>query len=228
MMPPSTISTTACPLHAAPPLPTARERPILFSAPMVRALLDGSKTQTRRIMKPQPAPNHPHDGGTVWVQQDGLHVPVGSVGHLTVREKQGLRCPYGLPGERLWVRETHAKIIGQSGGWIETDYRATYTHGDRLGDSLGIRKKWTPSIHMPRDASRIDLEVTGVRVERLRDITPADAIAEGIELKLKADRSFAVYDEVCRFAALWQSAYGPGSWWINPWVWIVEFRRLPR
>jgi hypothetical protein len=144
-----------------------KERPILFSAPMVRALLEGRKTQTRRIVKPKPS--HVDAGGRTGAV-------IGKfAGHVECL------CPYGMPGELLWVRETFAKIPGQTRDWIETDYRATYTHGDRLGDSLGIKKKWTPSIHMPRAASRITLRITDVRVERLQSISEDDAIAEGID-----------------------------------------------
>lgn len=205
------------------------ERPILFSGPMVRALLDGSKTQTRRPLYvvtknfgsacfdrryPPPLldferPQHgPGEGFTLsgW------------------RKAQ--------PGDRLWVRETFAKIDGQTRPWIETDYRATYTHGDRLGDRLGIRKKWTPSIHMPRAASRITIEVIAMRVERLQAISETDAIAEGVErseaeVTLAAQR-FLIRQSihVDRYARLWDSINGAGSWDANPWVWVIEFRRV--
>lgn len=113
-----------------------KERPILFSGPMVRALLAGTKTQTRRVVKTQPS-----------VLGDEFPGPRGRNGvsrayfpHLDFhRAAMPEVCPYGQPGDRLWVRETFCKIIGQSGGWIETDYRATYNHGFRLGDSLVSR-----------------------------------------------------------------------------------------
>lgn len=194
-----------------------KERPILFSGAMVRALLAGTKTQTRRVVK---------------FQGKDLETLLGL-------KNQAACCPYGQPGDRLWVREAFCKIIGQSGGWIETDYRATYNHGFRLGDTLSLKKRWTPSIHMPRDASRITLEITDVRVERLQDISEADAIAEGIE---RLDDFFdcpcyRAYDEpqgsdvvfpddpIGSYASLWTSINGPGSWDANPWVWVVEFRR---
>jgi hypothetical protein len=127
----------------------------------------------------------------------------------------------------LWVRETFAKIDGQTRPWIETDYRATYTHGDRLGDRLGIKKRWTPAIHMPRAASRITLEITGVRVERLQDISEADAMAEGCRKPIPVCE-----DDDCSYRAdyerLWESINGPGSWDANPWVWVLEFRRPPQ
>jgi len=190
------------------------DRPILFSAPMVRALLNGTKTQTRRVVKR-------------FEVRAGMPEP----------EMQSLLrcCPYGAPGDRLWVRETFAKIDGQTQPWIETDYRATYTHGDRLGDSLGIKKRWTPAIHMPRAASRITLDVTGVRVERLQDISEADARAEGIveHQTLRPGTRACNVDGGMMHATgpvqvyqwLWDSINGPGAWDTNPWVWVVEFRR---
>lgn len=188
-----------------------KERPILFSGPMVRALLAGTKTQTRRVVKMK----HYHQ---IEERDDGSPWPWMYDGER--EENSWMHCPYGQPGDRLWVREAFCKIIGQSGGWIETDYRATYTHGFRLGDSLGIRKKWTPSIHMPRDASRITLELTGVRVERLQDISEADAQAEGAY----TDPACPAYDA---YRDVWEQINGPGSWAANPWVWAIEFRRLP-
>jgi hypothetical protein len=194
-----------------------KERPILFSAPMVRALLDGTKTQTRRAWREQP--------------------PVGvKVGYVPGQTKS----PYGAVTDRLWVREAFAKIDGQTQPWIETDYRATYTHGDRLGDTLGIKKRWTPSIFMPRNASRINLEITEVRVERLQDISAADALSEGIKINIDAKTKQplmrmtgkfppAQYIEgnglvIAEYASLWESINGPGSWVANPWVWAVSFK----
>lgn len=189
-----------------------KERPILFSAPMVCALLAGTKTQTRRVVKPQP--HIVEEGGSVV----GVHTPDdqrhGRLGKM-------LYCPYGRPGDRLWVRETFARIDGQQQPWIETDYRATYTHGDRLGDSLGIKKRWSPSIHMPRHASRITLEVTGVRLERLQDISASDARAEGIGRNQCPD-----WHAVADYRELWSQINGRGSWDANPWVWVVEFKRI--
>ena len=176
-----------------------------MSAPMVRALLNGTKTQTRRVVKR-------------FEVRAGMPEP----------EMQSLLrcCPYGAPGDRLWVRETFAKIDGQTQPWIETDYRATYTHGDRLGDSLGIKKRWTPAIHMPRAASRITLEVTGVRVERLQDISEADAKAEGITAPCYPENGGASYALAYRF--LWDSINGADAWERNPFVWCVSFRVIER
>ena len=205
-----------------------KEHPILFSAPMVRALLNGSKMQTRRVCKPAQAASLSHVVDCPhgqWGDEDGDVL---------------FKSPYGVLGDRLWVRETHAKIIGQSGGWIETDYFATYKHGDRLGDSLGVKKRWTPSIHMPRAASRINLEVTGVRVERLQDISEADALAEGVEALDSAmgcfyknyltsngyEHHFTCGSTVESYRTLWESINGAGGWAANPWVWVVEFQRI--
>ena len=189
------------------------ERPIIFSAPMVRAILAGTKTQTRRVVKFKPWHQiEQRDDGTPW---PWMYDDDRAADHW-------VPCPYGQPGDWLWVRETFAKIDGQTQPWIETDYRATYTHGDRLSDSLGIKKRWTPAIHMPRAASRITLEVTGVRVERLQDISETDTVAEGIPAGEVSP------DDAGRFAyrLLWESLHGSGSWDANPWLWVVEFKRI--
>lgn len=155
-----------------------KERPILFSGAMVRALLDGSKPQSPARTECVTTYHHPGPRPHFYANGIGGKDPQSPEQRIL---DWPIPCPYGEPGDRLYVRETFVKIIGQSGRWIETDYQATYCHGDRLGDSLDIRKKWTPSIHMPRDASRILLEITSVRVERLNDISEADAQADGIE-----------------------------------------------
>lgn len=151
-------------------------------------------------------------------------------------------CPYGEVGDRLWVRETFCPVYPQDPSYnggepIEYDYAATYQHGDRLGDSLGVKKVWKPSIHMPRVASRILLEVTGVRVERLQDISEADAIAEGIENNPRLDPAgrchWRVYGKPstgtnvpeASYQSLWEDINDPGSWDTNPWVWVIEFKR---
>ena len=198
-----------------------RERPILFSGAMVRAILAGAKTQTRRVINPQPQP---------WGQHGGLQLP-GYCASTDDAFRHGapiFKSRFGLPGARLWVRETFAKIDGQTQPWIETDYRATYTHGDRLGDSLGVKKRWTPAIHMPRAASRITLEVTAVRVERLQDISEADAMAEGVDGSDFSMSHAAGCGPSARgaFRELWESINGQDSWDANPWVWVVSFQRI--
>jgi hypothetical protein len=202
------------------------DRPILFSAPMVRALLAGTKTQTRRIVKPQPSLSSTE----AFLGLDGIW----RFSHPTARgpvshEADDVRCPYGQPGDRLWVRETHY-IIGEVG---EVFYRAT--NDSSLSPPLQWHGRWKPSIHMPRAASRITLEVTGVRVERLQDISEEDAQAEGlIPLSDGSDRTWTV-DGTARseyetareaYRHLWEDINGFGSWDSNPWVWAVEFKRL--
>lgn len=217
-----------------------KERPILFSAPMVRALLAGTKTQTRRVMKDQP-PHQPE----VW--QGSLNramtKPVMAAAWDADDGSHQCLCPYGVPGDRLWVREAFTKVDGQTHPWIATDYRATYTHGDRLGDHLGVKRRWTPSIHMPREASRILLEIISVRVERLQEISEADAKVEGIDRQFD-DGPWRDYlndgywfpgstgtprlqsSPVLSYRSLWESINGPGSWDANPWVWVIEFKRV--
>lgn len=227
-------------------------KPIIFSAPMVRAILSGTKSQTRRVMARQKKHDftdytlfgqegHPDDEAE---RRGGWSQPWVAIEHAPDwpdgKEDQ-CHCPYASHrGDRLWVRETFARIDGQTRPWIETDYRATYKHGDRLGDTLGIKKWWTPSIHMPRHASRITLEVTGVRIERLQEISEADALAEGVFKKVGAtpigdDVETATGGELIyalptqareEYRRLWESINGPGSWAVNPWVWVVEFKHL--
>lgn len=194
-----------------------KERPILFSAPMVRALLSGSKTQTRRIMKPQPEKCPPDYSrpGHLWpcrIHQTMLHVEKelqnleGSWEGLA-----GAACPYGREGDRLWVRETFGRA------WHHAQPPFFYRASDE--NSVGSHPEfdgWKPSIHMPRAASRIMLEIVSVRVERLNDISEADAAAEGAPVHFKSSRD--------NFCALWQQINGPGSWNANPWVWVVEFK----
>ena len=197
-----------------------KERPILFSAPMVRAILDGRKTVTRRIVKAR---------DLEWMDvHQGLREPDNAE-----------RCPYGQPGgDRLYVRETWAAPHAYDHlppRLIPQDARIHYAATEDRGGLL-----WRPSIHMPRWASRITLEVTGVLVERLQDISEKDAQAEGIE---RTEDFFGcpcwrVYgepdgadvvapdDPIGSYRSLWESINGPGSWEANPWVWVVSFRRL--
>lgn len=192
------------------------ERPILFSAPMVRAILGGRKTQTRRLVKPQP---QVYGADDAW--------------GLTFRDKCGggsdwltKYCQYGQPGDRLWVRE---KFLVETSGSCRYDaeglspgeypdwlQRASIVHYAATTDltSLG---NWKPSIHMPRWASRITLEIRSVRVERLHEISVNDVRAEGV----------GPQDEP--FVYLWDSINGkkPGaSWESNPWVWVIEFKKI--
>ena len=214
-----------------------KERPILFSAPTVRAILDGQKTQTRRIVKPQPyitknevkcwgpptdgkkyLPNGPRSatGGVLWSFTDLI----------------GRYCPYGVPGDRLWVRETWAAPGWDDSRISEIDHRASLVYRADDPEKHEDDGTWHPSIHMPRWASRITLEITGVRVERLRNISEEDAIAEGVENI--APNQWRDYEDgrtvICpcgSFRTLWTKINGRESWDANPWVWVVEFRRLP-
>ncbi len=188
-----------------------KERPILFNAPMVRALLANTKTQTRRIVKAR---------DLEWMDvHQGLREPDNAE-----------RCPYGQPGDRLWVRETfgHFERNENFAPGCDVFYRAD-------GESLAV-EPWRPSIHMPRWASRITLEITSVRVERLQEISIEDAKAEGawgpddsIVQKVADYFGTDIFSANPRkaFQMLWESINGPDSWAANPWVWAIEFRRVP-
>lgn len=216
-----------------------RERPILFNADMVRAVLDGRKMQTRRVMKVQP-----HAG-----VRNSPFVKSG------IEDGHGkeLVCPFGEVGDRLWVRETwsvvnhafdddglmidyvpdrpakavHEKPFGRGYYSGHAIYAADggFTWGDDDGCADG-RSCWKPSIHMPRWASRITLEITGVRVERLNSMTEKGALAEGC---LGGHDSIPGYQYSAtpheHFHHVWQSIYGADSWQANPWVWVIEFKR---
>ena len=216
-----------------------KERPILFNAPMVRAILDGSKTQTRRVVKPQP--DWVNENAGCGIATGGGIMPSPRSDWLHWRGSRLLRpeprCPYGLPGDRLWVRENFAIVprtaYARSDGVQQTlrpddDHDAAIYRAGWDRSNGGFR--WRPSIHMPRWASRILLEITDVRVERLQDISEADAQAEGVKVD---GNGHAVRDDVVNvggartaFAELWESINGPDSWSANPWVWVIEFRRI--
>lgn len=206
--------------------------PILFSTPMVQAVLDGRKTQTRRVIKKQPdLKRHRQikravilDGKSreTWIYDDGVSLRQDSV-----------KCPYGQPGDVLWVRETfvsynvpvkHPKVDE-----IEYEYKA---------DETPVKFRWKPGIHMPKAACRIFLKVKSVRVERLQDISETDAIDEGIEREpglpfvvrwkdyLNTDEELEFPES--SFSTLWKSINGSESWDANPWVWVIEFERIER
>lgn len=225
-----------------------KERPILFSAPMVRAILDGTKTQTRRIMKPQPTVSE--DG---WFSWNG-HAPNSPYGAYATNhiDKESLRLfvgpssPFGKPGDRLWVRETWGLEVRAHGGGTGEFYTYRATNPDavycKCADGSSIPIKWKPSIHMPRKASRILLEIVGVRVERLNDISEEDAKAEGLKyhslyrewggvephpassISLPQWRWYETPKKA--FSNLWESINDKGSWDANPWVWVIEFKRI--
>ena len=203
-----------------------RSRPILMSALMVRALFDGRKTQTRRPVRNVNAQDHPFVG--TFDVRGGLPLVVFSdAPNDQVISRIEAKCPYGQPGDLLWVRETTA--FWWSGGKATSvlGYRADVNdpHGDGFGcdDPWWLSCDWTPSIHTYRWASRLTLELTEMRVERLQDISEADAIAEGTEAVLvPPDGGSAPYVEGYRM--IWESINGPASWEANPWVWCLSFR----
>lgn len=224
----------------------SEERPILFNGEMVRAILDGRKTQTRRVIKFKYGQHVDEDldkpNGPMWLWQMDKY-----------GEYHRWPCPYGQPGDTLWVRETVADVNSEMGptllykdgrmvGWedfcteFDRDYGAgpSFHYGKYPGmkndwtawwsdiDLKGEGGHWTPSIHMPRWASRITLEITDVRVERIQGISGIDALAEGIE---------SVYgkgSDITDFKELWDSINEKRGfgWDKNPWVWVINFRRL--
>lgn len=239
-----------------------KEHSILFSTPMVRALLEGHKTQTRRMVKPAPPTVEAvrkRSGSDFSIFDDtNGRLPFRVGGPVwAVRDLMGMepetspewRSRYGVAGDRLWVRETWcghwgnaqpgARTITESGEILQTGHKHArasveyplhlYYRADRNETPLP-HLKWTTPIHMPRWASRITLEVTGLRVERLHDISEADAKEEGI-FQLwpgawhwqKSNIGAGVTPRTA-FAALWESVNGVDSWRTNPWVWVVEFR----
>lgn len=212
-----------------------KARPILFSAPMVRALLAGTKTQTRRTVK---WPGHAEpDGVEAHEELSGEFAP-----WLNGERLHTIECPYGAPGDLLWVREAFTRVpatayrmsegVQQAVNPDDRDEAAIYAAGwDR---SI---PKWKPSIHMPRWASRLTLEITDVRVERLQAISVADADAEcfggGFPWRALPELFPEPYERwgelsipEC-YARLWEHINGPGSWDANPWVWAVSFKVHP-
>lgn len=199
-----------------------KEHPILFSSPMIRAILAGTKTQTRRIVNPQPT-----------LGEHGWSWPSGRCKSMVSIPEMGCLGPYGSRGNRLWVREAfycddYRYPDGPRSELIAAiEYRAdheccNWEAGCPCSDDNG-RSSWRPSIYMPRWASRITLEVTDVRVQRLQDISEDDARTEGVdEIKAKVptalDAFHLVWDEINGKRAPWSS---------NPWVWAISFRRLP-
>lgn len=227
-----------------------KEIPILFSTPMVQAILAGRKTMTRRVVKPQPDTEHKPSLVPRSLQNEndwGKWYWDSPEGETILKP-----CPYGKPGDLLWVRESMYQV------WEEgVFYSADNTPWDCPADfAYRSGNCAIPSIHIPKAAARIWLEVTGVRVERLHEINPHDACNEGVEYwnidgeameggELQADfknytwterkernpnyedRNFPTFaNAVDSFRTLWQSINGPGSWEANPWVWVVSFRVL--
>ncbi|EPS0123060.1 TPA: hypothetical protein MXU94_003499 [Escherichia coli] len=195
-----------------------KERGMIFNDEMVRAILGGNKTQTRRIVEEK------------------------FYGRAVAAELLAKHCPYGQPGDRIWVRETY-RVHGKATDVATLVYRASVRNSwteqtHRVPAEVcnkPVSEKWTPSIHMPRWASRILLEITNVRVERLNDISECDARDEGVPPAgsllpdhpgtfLTPNGDFAMAKVA--FQRLWESIYGEESWSANPWVWVIEFERI--
>lgn len=202
-----------------------RERPILFNADMVSAVLDGRKTQTRRLLTPHHLKmiDAAASAGECYPLESGRQ-------HANSQSYYREWCPFGAVGDRLWVRETfrvHSRATdvatlvykaSEQQSWTQQTHRVPIEKCNKPA----VVDTWTPSIHMPRWASRITLEITGVRVERLQSISEEDAKAEGVktECSVIGDKHFL------GFRSLWKSIYGDDSWQANPWVWVVEFKRV--
>lgn len=194
-----------------------KERPILFNAEMVRAILEGRKTQTRRLIKRQP---RKIPAGWYWeTSKHWFPFTEHDAKNLMLPGKEQIDCPYGQPGDRLWVRETSRLMSGGPGKIVNIGYLAD---GGQSGFiTTENRKPYlftrnTPSIHMPRWASRILLEITNVRVERIQEISWIDLETEGNK---------GVPNDLKNFIERWNKIY-PGSWDRNDWVWVVEFKKV--
>lgn len=210
---------------------------MIFNGEMVRAILDGRKTQTRRIVKSDCMDIGEKDDGTRWPWRE--HDNGGDYWYL---------CPFGAVGDRIWVREAWQSIHDSADEFGHVEER-TYAPSipkekDRYWHTVYAeyfgnenredrRFPWRPAIHMPRWASRITLEITGVRVERLNSISQEDAQAEGMELTgwrptySDPDSGGEFCTPYDNFAQLWESIYGEESWKANPWVWVIEFKVVP-
>ena len=220
-----------------------KEHPILFQGAMVRALLAGTKTQTRRILKQAVGPSlsvgydedsrHPGEAVLSWLTGPG---PGYDVEELI----KYVKCPYGKPTDRLWVREAIRLVPDQEPddgtGRVLSAYDADHTL--TVADAWPWKRSYLPPMHCPRGLSRMDLEITEVRVERLQDISEADAMAEGIiahrkggwhteqpPAGIEGSNHFGFKTARDAYGVLWESINGPGSWDANPWVWAVSFKR---
>lgn len=203
------------------------KRGMIFNGEMVRAILEGRKTQTRRVLATyQDAVKFCPE----WdVNGKQIFIVLGEKDHTGMNPViTAIPCPFGQPGDRVWVRETfrvHSRATDVAtlvyrasvrNSWTEQTHRVPVA----VCNKPATPEKWTPSIHMPRWASRITLEITGVRVERLNSITESDAEAEGV-----TDTGFGDL-LVDGYRYLWKSIYGEESWAANPWVWVIEFKRV--
>jgi len=208
---------------------------------MVRDILRGHKTQTRRVVKPQPTKHHWEslpgyhlDYKLIDLGDDGLAVRFAHHYRLYEDDVRWRKCPYGRPGDLLWVREKWADLRGMGfGNDPRTDKPFCFAYGaDNIPGSDGdvIRKqygvKWKPAIHMPREAARLFLTVKDIRVERLQDISEEDARAEGVEWWPAQPGNSTNY--ICSFAYLWDSINKEYRWDNNCLVWVVQFDLLQK
>jgi hypothetical protein len=215
-------------VKAAAVATSVKERPILFSGPMVKAIREGRKTQTRRIIQPQPEKK---GGGWYWSSPrydngDGVHYFHAVILTPSLMEAWQAACPYGVTGERLWVREA----FRQGDGSMSVHYRAD---PDEVSGG-----PWRPSIFMPRWASRLTLEITNVRVQRLQEISEEDARAEGVVplesigadqpiLDTVRGRTHGTHPHVLAYAVTWDTLNDERAPWVsNPWIWAITFRRV--
>jgi len=205
-----------------------KARPIIFQGWGVRAIMEGRKTQTRRVMNRQPHPDFlkrglveatPQKDGVRFFMADGM--------------SELVKCPFGVPGDHLYVRETWAVSTAYDsyhGSLSRHVHNVAYRAGGGFNFEFNDRGRWRPSIHMPRWASRLTLEITEVRVQRLQDISEEDAKAEGVERKLlydPANPDTVAYSYRMTFADLWDDINGKKFPWSgNFWVWAISFRRI--
>lgn len=194
-----------------------KERPILFSAPMVRALLDGSKTQTRRVVKVENTMGHDSVSGPRIKRYSRVYLLDRESDLKDIAEA----CPYGQPGDRLWVKETHWRDDEDGAILYAADRNDFEVVHQKKSDTGSPRYNWKPSIFMRREYSRITLEIVSVRIERLNDISEADANAEGVRHSLHLPGGRFAREN---YEHLWWTINGDGSWEANPWVWVVEFK----
>jgi hypothetical protein len=242
-----------------------KERPILFSTPMVKAILEGRKTVTRRVIKeswngclthggPHPCPNDPlvfypgdefdHPDPEVR-EKITIDVPeVRAFFHCSTLDRSEAKCPFGKPGDILWVRETWTdEINGKENHYpfFKADFPMTWDDDGQTHTLLVTDLKWKPSIFMPKHICRLQLLIKSISVERLNDISKEDAIREGIEPTIRLENDFVKGDQyykhytnkkidgadpVSSFRSLWESINGKESWDSNPWLWRIEFEKL--
>lgn len=204
--------------------------PILFSTPMVQALLEGRKTQTRRVVNPTPEEMHFVSAVQFDYTAVTLDRCISVRGYKNLSSESGperryvennLRCPYGKRGDVLWVRESFAYVL------IGVKYKAD-GDWDNEEKKMGMAKPWRPSIHMPKAACRLFLQIESIRVERLEDISETDAMAEGAKPESCLEPVSCNHPYYHGFSRLWQTINGAESWDANPWVWVIAFKRTTK